>query len=507
MDRIPNLDPGDWELAESLLGFSQKYLLDRYDDPKDTPDFHLEWWALFLSEHRQCAVAAPRGHSKSTAITFAYVLFLLSFRVTRHLLILGSNEGNASAFVNEIKVELTENEELRKYMKFRRFKKETETELIFEWNDGSKSRVLGRGTDQKIRGLKWERKRPDYVLFDDMEDEEMVLNQQRREKFRKNFYGAIKPIIKRKGKIRGVGTIIGFGSFLESVMPNEKSPDTIIEPLRVYSKTVQPWVSVKYRAHDADMGKILWRDQFSKEDLTFERADYAARGLLDVYGQEYLNNPIDESTAYFRKSDLIPMTEDDRSLRKTYYAACDFAIGESDRSKYTVIIVGGMDSSGILHIVDVRRDRWDSLDIIDEMFSVQLAWEPEVFRVESENIAKSIGPFLFEQMGTSNDKPFLNIDDATPTKDKHKRGKSMQGRTRARKVKFDKEADWYADFEEEITKFPKYEYDDQFDAFGWLGLMLLDMDEPFTDAELLDYDFREASKEALPSGRNATTGY
>lgn len=507
MERIPNLAPEDWELAEALLGFTKTYLVERYDDPKDTPWFHLEWWALFLSDERQCAIAAPRGHSKSTAITFAYALFLLAFRVTRHLLVLGSNEGNASAFVNEMKVELAENDPLRAFMGFRRFKKETETELIFEWGDGTKSRVLGRGTDQKIRGLKWERKRPDYVLFDDMEDEEMVLNQQRREKFRKNFYGAIKPIIKRKGKIRGVGTIIGFGSFLESVMPNEKAKDTVIEPLRVYSTGVHPWKSIKYRAHNADMSEILWPEQFSKEDLMLERADYAERGILDIYGQEYLNNPVDEGSSYFRQSDLLPMKPEDRETRKTYYAACDFAIGESDRSKYTVIVVGGLDSSGVLHIVDVRRDRWDSLDIVNEMFSVQLAWEPEAFRVESENIAKSIGPFLYEQMGTSPDKPFMVIDDAPPTKDKDKRARSMQAKTRARKVRFDKEADWYADFEEEITKYPKYEYNDQFDAFAWLGLMLDDMAEPPTDEEIEDYEYHAAMRASGPSGRNVTTGY
>lgn len=505
MDRIPNIADKYWEEAHALYAFSNTFLQDRYDDPKPTPWFHIEWWALFLSDYRQCAVAAPRGHSKSTAITFAYVIFVLGFKKFQHILVLGSNETNASAFLNEIQVEFIENDDLARYLGFKKFKKSTETELIIEWEDGTKSRVLARGTDQKIRGIKWERKRPDLVLFDDMEDEEMVMNQQRREKFRKNFYGAVKPIIKRKGKIRGVGTIIGFGSFLESVMPNEKSDDTVIEPLRVYARSVQPWMSVKYRAHNADMSEILWPEQFSKEDLEAERADYAARGILDIYGQEYLNNPIDEATSYFRKTDLLPMTDDDRDVRKTYYAACDFAIGESDRSKYTVIIVGGIDINGTIHIVDVRRDRMDGMAIVEEMFSVQEAWKPECFRVESENIAKSIGSFLYSEMDRRG--TYLSIDDASPTKDKDKRARSIQAKTRARKVKFDKDADWYADFEEEITKYPKHEYNDQFDAFGWLGLMLDDMAQPPTDEDLASYEYQEAYKAAFRSGRNTTTGY
>lgn len=506
MERIPGPAPEDWDLAEALKGFTTKYLLERYDNPKPVPWFHVEWWALFLSNHRQCAIAAPRNHSKSTACTFAYVLFLLCFKITRHLLLLGSNETNAAAFVNEIKIELTENEALKQFMEFRRFRKETETELILEFTNGTKSRVIGRGTDQKIRGLKWERKRPDYVLFDDMEDEEMVLNEQRRKKFEANFYGAIKPIISSgTGKIRGVGTIIGFGSFLESVMPNPKKPTTVVEPLRTYSKSPGAWVSVKYRGHSPDFQHILWPEQHPKEFFQSERQDYAERGRLDLYGQEYLNEPVDTVTAYFRGADFLPMRETDRETRKTYYAAADFAIGETERSAFSVIVVGGLDSDGFLHIVDVRRGRWDGLEIVDEMFSVQARWTPDVFRVESENIAKSLGSFLYKRM--DEDQVYLNIDDKPPTKDKDKRARSIQARMRAGKVRFDKDADWYPDFEEELTKYPKYPYKDQVDAFAWLGLMLEEMVEPQTDEEVAEEEYELAFQEHMPQGRCVTTGY
>ena len=53
-----------------------------------------------------------------------------------------------------------------------------------------------------MRGLKWERKRPSLVLVDDVEDEELVASEARREKFRRWFYGAVKPILRDGGKIR-----------------------------------------------------------------------------------------------------------------------------------------------------------------------------------------------------------------------------------------------------------------------------------------------------------------
>ena len=199
------------------------------------------------------------------------------------------------------------------------------------------------------------------------------------------------------------------------------------------------------------------------------------------------------------------MREGDRETRKTYYATADLAIGETERSAYSVIMVGGVDVDGFLNIVDVRRGRWDGLEIVDEMFSVQTRWEPEVFRVESENISKALGPFLFKRM--DDDQVYINIDDKTPTKDKDRRGKSIQARTRAGKVRFDKEAEWYPDLEEELTKYPKFAFKDQFDAFAWMGLLLEEMVEPDTDQEIEDEEYEQAYREHVPQGRNVTTGY
>lgn len=502
---LPFLLERDWANARALRGFSRKYLEARYDNPKPVPDLHLEWWALCLSEHAQVAIAAPRGHAKSSAITFAYVLFILLERRSSHLLLLGSNEALASSFLHDIKTELAENEGLRTDYGVERFHKETETELIVELSGGHKFRVIVKGAGQRMRGLKWERKRPDACVFDDMEDEEMVLNEQRREKFRRWFYGTVLPILRGGGKIRGVGTIIGFDSLLERFMPSAKAADTVVEPLRTFSRSAKGWASVKYRAHNHDFSQILWPEQRSAEDLKAIRADYASRGMSDIYGQEYLNDPIDTATAYFRAQDFLAMRSDDFTTRKAYYAAADLAIGESDRNAYTAMVVGGLDADGFLNIVDVRRERIDGEQIVAEMFSIHERWEPQVFRLESENIEKAIGPFLYRQMDEK--EKYINIDSKAPTKDKDKRGQSIRARMRAGKVRFNKEAEWYPAFEEELLKYPKFPYKDQFDAFAWLGLMLEEMVEPATDKEDDEEEYQRRVDDTADHGRNATTGY
>lgn len=489
--------------AQVIQGFSESILAARYDDPKSTPWHHLEMWELCCSDHPQIAIAAPRGSAKSTAITFAYILAAVLFREHQHVLIISANEELAAGFLNDIKIELAENEVLTETFGFKKFVKERETEIIGEMKDGYRFRIIVKGAEQRMRGLKWERKRPSLVVPDDLEDEELVASETRREKFRRWFYGAVKPILRDGGKIRMVGTIMHMDSLLNRFMPPKKSPYTVNEPLKMYSTEKRAWKAVLYRAHTPDFSHLLWPTMYSKERLMAIRQDFAEQGMLDVYGQEYLNDPVDLTTAYFRKEDFLPMREMDFETHKTYYAAGDLAITQNKRSAYTALGVGGMDSNRTLHIVDIRRDRWDSLQIANEIFSINDRWDVDTFRMESENIQKSIGPFLYEMMPT---KGYLNIDAKAPTKDKESRAQTLRAMMRAGKVRFNKEASWYPDLEEELLHFPKWPTVDQVDMLAWLALLVSEMSQGLTETEEAEEEWEE-THEFEEAGVSLITGY
>lgn len=497
--------------AGAIQGFSEAVLGYRYDSPKPTPPHHIEIWEECCSDELQVAIAAPRGSAKSTAGTFAYAITSVLFEYEQHILILSANEELASSFVNDIKIEFQENDYLvgNKELGIKKFIKERETEIICEKYNGFRFRIIAKGAEQRMRGMKWERKRPSLVLIDDIEDEELVASEARREKFRRWFYGAVKPILRDGGKIRMFGTIMHMDSLLMRFMPPNKDKDTVHEPLKTYSTAKRAWKSILYRAHSPDFKHLLWPEMYSEKRLRAIRQDFAEQGILDVYGQEYLNDPIDETTAYFRKEDFLPMREQDFETLKTYYAAGDLAITDNKKSAYTAMPVGGLDSKGTLHMVDMRRGRWDGLKISDEMFSIQERWNPAIFRLESENIAKSIGPFLYDRMGRVHNgklQEYINLDAKPPTKDKVARAQSIRAMMRAGRVRFDKEASWYPDFEEELLHFPKWPYNDQVDAFAWLGLMLMEMVEAPTAEEFEDEEW-DRDHEQEEFGISATTGY
>ena len=102
---------------ELILGFSEAYLRDKYDDPKPTPQFHIDQWTLMCREDQHVAAAAPRGHAKSTAVTHAFGLAALLFGWKSHLLIVSGTGGQASAFLKNMASELTNNDELIKDFK------------------------------------------------------------------------------------------------------------------------------------------------------------------------------------------------------------------------------------------------------------------------------------------------------------------------------------------------------------------------------------------------------
>ena len=492
--------------SDVLRGFVGSVLASRFDQAVESPKCHTEWWDLCTSDAKQVAIAAPRNHAKSTAITHSYVLAEVLFRKAKFVLIVSDTESQAAMFLGDIKQELVQNEDLIHLFGIEKFDKLNETDIIVKMKDGYRFRIIAKGSEQKIRGTKWDAIRPDLIVCDDMEGDEQVASKDRREKLMRWFYGALLPCRAVGGRVRVVGTILHMDSLLENLMPKDGQMYTTSTSLRSdnFRNPRKAWSSIRYRAHSPDFKEVLWPEKFSAEDLKETRQGYIDKGMPDVYSREYLNYPIDEAYAYFKREDLLPMVEEDFKSNKIYYAAIDMAVSTIDRSDYTVITVGGVDERGILHIVDVRRGRWDSLDVVEEMFSVQIRYQPDLFITEKGAIEKAIGPFLKQEMLKRG--VYMNLDSNTPARDKMSRARSIQARLRAGSVRFDRDAEWFLAFEDEMTRFPKDKHDDQVDSISWLGLKLDAMQEPTTKEEEEEEEYNEY-EQSYGSGRNRVTGY
>lgn len=477
---------------EIIEGFQTTYLLPSYDDACATPPCHREWWSMFCSPKQFVAIAAPRRHAKSTSVTHAAGLASIMFRDRRHVLIVSDTEQQASSFLGDMKREIMDNEDLREDFSVGSIIKDAETEFIFQFADGYWVRLVAKGAGQKLRGLKYRNVRPDLILCDDLENDQMVESKERRDKYMRWFLAALIPTLSKRGKVRVVGTVLHFDGLLERLLQNKT------------------WYSKRYEAHDDNFENILWPQMWTKTALLQLYNMYTEDGKPEAYSQEMRNRPIDASTAYFKATSITDYDSLPPGCR--YYVGVDLAISKEARRDFTVFAVVAVDFEGLMYLVNVIRERMGPNEIIETFFTLQNLYEPQEFIVENGAIWRGIHPLLAtEQLkrGTYLSFPYEKM---VPIADKMVRAKPLQARVSAGAFKFNMKAAWSPVVNNEFMTFPAGKHDDVVDACAWVCQRLAKLalgkspEELQDDALYADIE-EDTDEEVSVYTRDSITGY
>lgn len=481
--------------ADLIEGFSGMYLSPRYDDPRPTAGFHRLAWQLYGSTTPNAMVIAPRDHAKTTALTVDYVLAEVLFRTADYVILIGSTEKKAQEIFSNISEELHENLDIKRDFLIQDIETDQKTDIVVRCKDQHRFRIMVRAAEQRIRGAMWGGKRPNLIVGDDMEDDEQVASKDRREKFRRWFFRAAKQALSRSGRIRVHGTILHDDSLLARLRKNST------------------WKHLFFKAHESfdDFSGILWPERWDEASLRLRREEFIQDQDAGGYSQEFLNTPLDSAAAFLRKEDFLPMQLKDYESPKLVGAAADFAISTKDSANRTSFTVGGKCTENLLHFIDQRVGRWDSLQIVEELFSVHSRWKPDFFWVEDGQIWKALKPMVYQRMQQTD--TWINIIPRTPFTDKATRGRSLQRRHRAGGCRFDKLGSWYPGYEDELLRFTgasgrEATLDDQFDSSALLSLGFDEVkfveDEDFISED--EWAMRRHSPQKTV-GRSHVTGY
>ena len=472
-------------------GFIKEYLLADFAMAKPVTPFHREWLEMACLPDPNVVLAAPRGHAKSTLYNISFSLSAALLRSQPFQLKISRSRGLATEYLRTIKDILKRNEKLKEdfgIIAQPDWPMNAEDDFICECEDGYQFRMSALGFEQNMRGTTWGTRRPGLIICDDIEDPEAVLSKDRLEKNMNLFMGTLKPMGHVDTQFRVIGTILGMESLLQRLV---ESPS---------------WTHKVYEAHNDDMTEILWPAMYPKSYWIEKKKEYSDTNNQIQYNMEYRNIAVDMSSGYFQRTDFVP-TEEQAYLRPgTFYVGVDYAISTKERRDFTAMVVGKLDEDGFLEIADIRRGRWDGKEILDEMFSIQEAFEPEQWFVESGAIQKALGAALEIEQRDRN--VYLNLRPMVPTKDKQSRARSIQARMRSRAVLFDKRRPWFDDLEAEMIQFPRGKHDDMVDAMAWLGLGLANMIAPLSEQEEEAATLRQVrNSEAFQLGRSTCTGY
>lgn len=251
---------------------------------KDSPPFHIQIIKV-CGENHYVAIHAPRGSAKSTAETFLDSVHGITMKKERFIVIVQNTYAKAAGTLNNIKFEFKYNERLIADYKIDMELKDAEGDTIFRHPDGFMVRVLCKGADQlgSIRGERFGAYRPTLILVDDLEDDEMVRNSERREELEKQFNEVLNYAGEAgETRIIVIGTVLHDDSLLAKMLSKDK-----------YGR----FKKLFYKARNADSS--LWPEKWSVEDLNqMEKDDPVG------FAKEMQGDPSSGSLETIRRADF-----------------------------------------------------------------------------------------------------------------------------------------------------------------------------------------------------------
>lgn len=291
--------------------------------------------AKYLKAHRHTRAVFEwaRGHAKSTHVSLMIPIWLMiqEERTINVMLLVSKSEDSADRLLSDLQCELEFNTLLRSDFNIRIDEGNWSTGE-FKTTDGMLFMALGRG--QSPRGIKNRGQRPDYIVIDDIDDDEMVRNQARvSQAFDWCLSALLGAMDMGRGRFVLVGNRIGKDSILSRFAERPDTHHTVVNAI------------------DAS-GQPSWKEKYSREEILKLR-DYMGERRFQ---KEYMNNPVNEGAVFLRKhirfGKMSPLKEY-RSL--ICYTDPSFKASTQNDFKATMLV--GKTREGVYHVLKAYADQ------------------------------------------------------------------------------------------------------------------------------------------------------
>lgn len=390
---------------------------------------------LTKPEHKKgikLAVAAPRGYSKSSLLSFILPLWCICFEKKKYIILISETQGQAEDFLDDIKSEIIGNQKLAEDFPHVCGKSDIrwrQDDIILK----NEVRIRAIGCGGKIRGRKYRGTRPELFLIDDAEGRESVESDTVRAKLWNQWF--LKEVMKA-GQLDGtsdfivLGTILHEDSILSKLLDHNISPDwekkmfKAVESFATNQNLWDKWREIYLTYEDEDKAaeeawnfyrgneeamlegvEILWPEGESYYDLMVMCLTPEGES---AFGSEKQNEPIDITRVEIRPEDIKTFTlesyngrgskevvlrleeetEEHPSLLRTFdnltfYGAWDPSKGKKARSgDFSAVTTIGKDKDGILYVfVNLKRRDVDSR--IEDILRLHNKYNYRLFVVET----------------------------------------------------------------------------------------------------------------------------
>ncbi len=332
------------------------------DEGAQTGDAHDADAAQRITSPRYTALAAPRGFAKSTLVSFLRPLWALCHNEKHFIVLISNTHAQAVKFLQMIRYEFETNDALRRqYPALTPHKdKWSDQEIELLRNGKLAHKVVAMGAGAQLRGLRFLQYRPDLLILDDVENEELVDSEIRRSDL-KAWLDRTVLHVNAQAQVIVIGTILHEASLLNTLT---RQPDD--DAKRAYGH----WTRRVFQALELD--RSTWEGYQSTEALTRLRDQDP-----EAFSQEKQNQPVGLGYKSFDK----PAFWTERRFRGDWPAELSISITldpastNREYSDDTAIVVAGWDSQARLWVLDEEHAKHDDPDrIIERLLAHYQRW-------------------------------------------------------------------------------------------------------------------------------------
>jgi predicted phage terminase large subunit-like protein len=480
--------------SQSPRAFAEIYMKGNCHAPYS--GMHKEIFTLLLQMTKQrkgrLAIAAPRGHAKSTIVSLVYVLWCVLYSKEKLVLIASNTITQAMALLKDIKDQLKKNPLI-----VSDFPEVCCAKKPKPWRDsriqlpnGTMIRVYGVG--QNPRGIKNDKDRPGLIIADDLENEEQAQSEEQRDKLCSWFKRTLLNTGHPYTNVVVIGTVLHQDSLLAALVDRDRSPGwkgrkyKAIERFSDNPQLWEKWSSIYCRReeYEGNTGpkaaklyfeanrekmlegtEVLWPEWESYYELMVMRESEGTRS----FQSEKQNEPIDPQQCIFKEEDFVFWDDDYRDIqhliqsinsRGYFYGACDPSMGKSTRGDYTAIVILLLDDDReINYVIAADLLHCSPSQTIDRITEYAKMYEFEKFAIESNNFQELMVDDLEKRIVARGRR--LPIHKITSRSNKQSRIASLEPYIKQGNIRFCRK---HRQLLNQLTQFPLAKNDDGPDA-------------------------------------------
>ncbi|MDE2103808.1 MAG: hypothetical protein KGL39_41605, partial [Patescibacteria group bacterium] len=338
-------------------------VLFKHRHPLPTAAFQREIVVAFHGPHPRVVCEAFRKAAKSTIAEETLILGA-ALGEFKNALIIGASYDRACERLESVKHEFETNDDLEQIFGVLKSDATWTTDKIVLSNGVV---IQAKGAGQSLRGVKHHAQPPDFVVIDDLEDEESVRTPQARHDMLRWVYKTLIAALVKEARIRFIG--------------NRLDPEAVIVKVandREWKHLIFP---ILYKDMASGEERATWPEGYDLAWCYHKREELQRLGLFEDWNQEYMCEADTPQAKIFRPEHFATIVKARVRTWEACWAMVDPARSVGKRSATTAIPVWSWIGARLV-VWDCLIGHWLPDEIIDKMLAIDNEYRPVAIGVE-----------------------------------------------------------------------------------------------------------------------------